>query len=149
MNMNKSTIIGIVLIVIIIAVAYFSGKKKGSEDFPEYTPPADPGTGEDAAQYIDHNFVETMVSKLYEDLKGMAFFESYGIDTWQDYASCSDTNFVAVYNEWNNKYYSNWNKTLIQKIQGERSDLKVFPGVRKIKEAMDTVLGKADRLKLL
>jgi hypothetical protein len=149
MSVNKSIIIGIVLIAIIIAVAYFAGKKKGGEDFPEYTPPADPGNGDNASQYIDNNFVQTMVGKLYEDLKGMAFFETYSVDTWQGYASASDTNFVAIYNEWNDKYYSKWNKTLVQKIQNERSSLGPMIGVRKIKEAMDTILSKADRLNLM
>ena len=146
---NQQNIIIAIIVIAILVGIYLWGRNKGKEDFPDFEVPTDPGAGADAILYVDANFVQTMTLNLYEDLKGWSFLETYTIATWQDYATASDTNFVAVYNEFNDRYYADLGNTLIAEIRSERNALRFTIGMTETKTSMSQILNKAERLNLL
>jgi hypothetical protein len=142
MNMQKSYIVGFVLIVIIIAVAYFSGKSKGSEDYPEFPVPDDtPGS----TINLDQAKVQRIAVGLHNDLDSFFLFERYNTSLWQEFASSSDTEFVAIYNYFNDKWYADKSKTLRERI--ESRPISWFSG--RLRSTIAKILQRLTRLNLV
>jgi hypothetical protein len=146
-NPKTLLIIGIAIILIIVTV-YIIGKRAGKSDYPDfYVPPDAP----DGGIYVDNNFVQNIVAKMYSELKGYALITTYYYSTWSDYATCSDSNFVAAYNLFNDKYYNDQSRTLIEWIKHDRNQLGNYiwaVNMSNVKRAMDQIITRANNLNM-
>lgn len=103
-----------VAIIVIVLVIFFIGKKSGKKSAPkpvDLPPDTQPGgiTQFNPGPYTDN---------LHEDITEIWGFRNS--KPYSDLLSLSNTQVVAVYNDWNNRYYSEDNETLYQAIAAER-----------------------------
>lgn len=110
------TVIGVVIgIIIIIAVIYILGRRSIKNRIPkdvELPPDTQPG---DQTNFNPGPFTDA----IYEDIS-----EIIGVHDSQPYQALlglSNSQLVAVYNDWNQRYYNKYKQTLTQAIAGESS----------------------------
>lgn len=111
----KYTVIAITIVVVILIIlsVYFTGKKAGKQgkiriiDLPS-----------DNGGTIDPNKIRRIATELYNDMYGYNY-RGHDMRAYQDFAMLSDTEFVAVYNDYNNQYYSLGSGTLKEWIMDE------------------------------
>ena len=146
-NPKTMLIIGIAIILIIVTI-YIIGKRAGKSDYPDfYVPPDSP----DGSVYVDNNFVANIVERMFSELKSYALLTTYYYSTWSDYATCSDSNFVAAYNLFNDKYYNDQGRTLIEWIKHDRNQLGNYIwaiNMSNVKRAMDQIINRANNLNM-
>ncbi len=146
----KTYMIVIGIAVVVIAVIYFIGRKAGKNasynpwqaPLPEDAPH---GTG---LLVVDGAKVRTIADDLYADLDKWdwnPFTMVRDVDVYKRFNSLSDTEFVAVYNDWNARFSSEFNgKSLLVVIKGEYSW-----GLGQFNSLRDSILQRCDRLKLV
>lgn len=106
----RAFIIIAVVIIIIIAIIYFKGRRDGKKYVPEMVKlPVDTNT---SSTFNPGPYTDALKNDLY----------GYGLRNakpYQDLLTLSNTQFVAVYNDWNKRYFSKWKETLPQAIKAE------------------------------
>lgn len=102
--------------IVFLIVVYFVGKSYGKNKPPREIPLPDDdpsGTGSD----FDPT---SLTDKLYNDIQGWSNPLNRDMNAWNAFLSLSDTNFVKVLNDWNERYYSKWKETLYQSYLKEK-----------------------------
>jgi hypothetical protein len=109
----KNIAIVIVVILIIVAIIYFLGKKAGKKTTPqEVELPSD----------IQPNEITSFNPGPYTDAIFQDVNELFGFRDAEPYNQAlglSNTQLVAVYNDWNQRYLNKVGKTMTKAIQDE------------------------------
>lgn len=108
----KWVIIAIIVLIIVIAIAYNRGKsyRPGSVALPPDINPGD-STTFNPTQYTDD---------IYNDLS--CWFCVHSVKPYDAALRLSNTQLVAVWNDWNRRYYEKFdNQNLITAINGDYS----------------------------
>ena len=116
--------IGVILIIII----YFAGRSYGRKLPPKPVDLSDlnltPG-GYTPSNELSETLIKQIVDDLYNDIKGWTIqslpFGPGGrnIEVYMTLLRISDVDLMKVMNLWDQKYYSEWNQTLIEAIEKE------------------------------
>jgi len=110
----KMWLIIAVTVVIIIAIVYFVGRKKGREARKDVLP-------EKVTKGIDNTearAAEEFADKLYQDMKGLNFW-SHDMDLWNAFLRTTDRIMIATSNYFNQKYGKSKTDTLYQWLKDE------------------------------
>lgn len=116
---NKKIVTYIIVILVIAAILYYfyyKGKKDAGVEQAEL-----PDDYNGALNETERKFVRELTEKIYKDV------DSWGLsddDLFQELAALSSKLFVAVYNDYNDLYFSERKKTL----KGEIEDLQSLDG---------------------
>lgn len=128
----------ILLIALILYLVFRAGKKyrPSTVILPPDTQPGgittfNPGTYTDA---------------LYNDI--VCWFCTRDIAAWQDLLELSNSQIVAVYNDWNKRYYEKDKQTLVQALKGEYTTSIIFGTALDWKDLADTVVARFQSLGL-
>lgn len=109
----KAILIAIAAILVVVAIIYFLGKKAGKRITPqEVELPSDIQPNE-VSSFNPGPFTDA----IFEDVN-----ETFGFRDAQPYNQAlglSNTQLVAVYNDWNNRYFNKAHKTMTKAIQDE------------------------------
>jgi hypothetical protein len=141
---NKMFIV-IILAVVIIGIfvfIYFIGRRSAKVKIEQVTLPTDQPGGYKLS-VAESQTVRSIAQNLHTDMKGLNIW-SHDIVPYQNYMSCNDTLFVAVYNDFNNLFGSEGDGTLRDWLNGEVGGWynSNFESVRK------SILSRMDRLNL-
>jgi len=138
---TKLKVIAVIIVVILIAaiILYRTGKKKGqSEGVINISKPPEDGGGK-----LTIDEINVLVKSIYDDMAGVNF-AGHDIETWKKILSLSNTDFVKVYNEFNNDYQVKSKESLKSWLQNESSYLQ--PQWDLVKQ---TVIERMNNLNLL
>jgi len=120
MKEYKNILIALVVTVIIVLIIYFVGKRAGKQYTPsEVELPPDVPTG---GNYTFNPGPYT--DALHEDIN-----EMWGLRDKKAYTNLlnlGNSQLIAIYNDWNKRYYSEDNETLTQAISGEYFGISVY-----------------------
>ena len=120
---STEIIIGVLLIVAILVI-YFVGKSSGKK----YTPkdvelPGDTSTG--GTEFNPGKYTDI----VWNNVEGGAW--NHDADTLQTVANLSDSQLVAVYNDWSKRYYEKrGNETMTTALISEYSPLFAWDTIR-------------------
>jgi hypothetical protein len=115
----KNTIIITVAIIAVVLIIYWRGKKAGERETPKEVPlPTDTQGGN-----VTFN-PGALTDALHDDINEM--FGIRDIEPYRELLTISNSQLVAVYNDWNNRYYLDDNRTLPQAIKHEMTSLFSF-----------------------
>lgn len=112
-------IIIIALIIIAIVIIYFMGRKQGKKYTPDDVdlPPDTQPVGTDGSSLSTWNpgpITDAIAADLSE------FWGSHDAQPYNDALALSNSQLVAVYNDWNHRYFNDFDqKTLIGAIQDD------------------------------
>ncbi len=108
-------IILILLAGVAVTIIYFSGKKKGKQYRPEdvVLPPDNQGSG-NTDTFSPAPYTDAIKDEIYS----WGFRDATPLE---DINSLSNSKFVAVYNDWNKRYYGKDKETLVGAIKKESS----------------------------
>ena len=113
-------IIAAIVVVIFIAIGiyfYLKGKKT-TTIAPLPTDQPDPNQPNNA-NGVGAGMISQIADSLYNDMKGWNWL-GHDATPYKQLDSLSDTDFVAVYNDFNTKHQSESGETLVQWINGEQ-----------------------------
>lgn len=113
----KNVIIGIAIILVVILIIYFLGKRKGKKYTPQEVEL--PNDTQGASVPLNWN-PGTITDDIFEDLDEVA--GTHSAMPYNNALTLSNSQLVAVWNDWNNRYFESFdNKTMTQAIQGDSS----------------------------
>jgi hypothetical protein len=110
----KEILYVIIVLMIVVAIIYFMGKYAGKATPPEVVRlPNDtnPGLTFNAGPYTD---------AIHKDIYA-GIFTGRTVKPYNDVLLLSDSQLVAIYNDWNKRYFKDDNENLIQAMRSERS----------------------------
>lgn len=109
----------IAAVIFILWYIYYRGKKKGEMGKPKVIdiPQDIPHPSNPSQLLVDGNKVRRIATSLHDDMDGWNFGHDDKI--YEEFAGLSDTEFTAVYNDFNERYYSEGEGTLKEWIQNE------------------------------
>ena len=114
-NLKVYIIVGLIIIAVLLAV-FFIGKYKGKQ----YTPDKVALPADMQGLNVPANWSPaTTTDSLYNDLYTVVGFHSS--QPYQDALELSNSQLVAVHNDWNKRYFSKDKQTLSQAIQADYS----------------------------
>jgi hypothetical protein len=109
----KTGLIVMVSIIIIIVIVYILGRRSIKKQIPkEVELPSDTQSG-NSSNFNPGPYTDA----IYEDITEI--FGTRDSKPYQDLLGLSNTQLVAVYNDWNQRYYSKSKETLTQAIAKE------------------------------
>lgn len=121
-----------VIIILILLIVYFIGKRAGKAVFPDAVeiPDDRPGTG--TKQFNPGGLTDALESDIYG-------YWPRNMQPYQDLLQLSDAGFVTVYNDWNKRYHKKHSETLRQAMAAE---------IYMNKTPIKTIFQRMDRLNL-
>jgi hypothetical protein len=139
---------GIVLAVAVII--YFTGRRAGKKasDNPWQAPlPTDIGNGSGPSS-VDWAKIRSITDDLFSDLEKLDWIPMWGtrvIQVYEQWNSLSDTEFVAVYNDFNSRFSSRFSgKSVVVILKDEWSwGSSAFNSLRA------SIISRCERLKLV
>jgi hypothetical protein len=106
------------LILFVLIYIWYRGKKSGEAGKPkviDIMPDIfDPNSG---AVVVDGSKIRRIATSLHDDMDG--FNWGHDDQVYQEFAGLSDSEFTAVYNDFNERYYAEGNGTLKEWIDDE------------------------------
>jgi hypothetical protein len=101
--------------IVFLAAVFYAGRSYGKNKPPDpmRVPEDTPGTTE--SKYDP----TALTDRLYRDIKGLSSIAFRDMDAWKTLISLSDTDFVKVINDWNQRYYSKYKESLYQAYENE------------------------------
>lgn len=133
----RTQIIILVIVLVIILTIYFLGKHAGKKYVPKEVPlPADTQPGE-MKNFNPGTYTDAVKDELY----GFGF-RSAG--PYNELLTLSNSQFVAVYNDWNKRYFEKHNETLPGAIKAEMGTVWNYSWVT----AVGAVLERCSKLGL-
>ena len=109
---HKSIIYAVMVAIIVILIIYYMGKSAGKD-----TPPRAVVLPNDKNPLPNFN-PGPYTDAVYSDVYG-GILKPRDIKPYQDLNNLSDSALAAVYNDWNNRYFSKDHETLTQALEGE------------------------------
>jgi hypothetical protein len=138
------------IVVTVIAIIYFAGRKAGknASNNPWQAPLPKDDAHSTGSSPVDSAKVRTIADDLYADLDKWdwnPFTFTRDVEVYKRFNSLSDTEFVAVYNDWNFRFSSEFSgKSLPAVIKDELGwGLGQFNSIR------DSIILRCERLKLV
>ena len=107
----------IILVVVVVIILLIFVYKKGRKWVPKQVklpPDTQPGGA------INFN-PGTYTDAIFKDID--CVFCTHKIKPYADLNALSNSQLVAVYNDWNQRYFSEYNETIVQAMSGELSFL--------------------------
>jgi len=129
--------------VIFLVIIFFVGKSYGKSIPPkENEIPSDDPTGTGGSS---EKVITGITDEIYNDISGLTLFgSSRNFDAYVNLNSLSDADFVRVYNDWNNRYFSKDKETIRQAINNEIRFFFPFG----LEGTLDSIENKFSRLNL-
>jgi hypothetical protein len=116
----KNIVIALIVTVIIVLIIYFVGKRAGKKYIPSSVDlPSDTPTGGNYT-FNPGPYTDALYQDIYEKV-GLRNKQAY-----TDFLNLGNSQIVAVYNDWNKRYYSEDNETLTQAIDGEYFGISIY-----------------------
>ena len=116
----KNTIFLTVAIIAVVLIIYWRGKKAGEKETPKEVPlPIDTQGGN-----VTTFNPGPLTDALHDDINEI--FGIRNIEPYRELLTISNSQLVAVYNDWNQRYYAEDSRTLPQAIKHEMTSLFSF-----------------------
>jgi hypothetical protein len=113
----KSTLIIIIVVLVILVSIFLLGRYKGKKYVPkEVSLPSDTqpiNGGGVSTSFNPGPYTDAIASDVYD------FFSLHSSQPYNDVLALSNTQVVAIYNDWNKRYFSKHNETLPAAIKAE------------------------------
>lgn len=141
-KLKMYTITAIIIIIVIIAIYIYGRRSVGKK--PVVLPQDRPGSPLTQAEQTQ---AETLARSLHDEMKGLNVWFDRNLTPHQNYSQLSDKMFVAVYNKFNQLFYTEANETLRGWYESE-DNLPLIAGSTNFVTLKNAILERMDRLKL-